>query len=40
LRELATAARWFDRTAFKENGEFGQSHQALLKALDKAEKFV
>jgi hypothetical protein len=40
LRELVTAARWVDRAAFKENGDFGQAHQALLKALDKAAQFV
>jgi hypothetical protein len=40
LRELAAAARWVDRTAFKENGDFGQAHQALLQALGKAGRFV
>ena len=40
LRELATAARWVDRAAFKEEEHFGQTHQALLKALDKAAQFV
>jgi hypothetical protein len=40
LRELATAARWVDRSAFKEEENFGQAHEALLKALDKAARFV
>lgn len=40
LRELATAARWVDRAAFKEEANFGQAHQALLNALDKAGRFV
>jgi hypothetical protein len=40
LKELATAARWVDRAAFKEEANFGQAHQALLKALDKASQFV
>lgn len=30
LRELATAARWVDRSAFKEEAGFAQAHQALL----------
>jgi hypothetical protein len=37
---LAAAARWVDRAAFDEKGNFGQAHQALLKALDKASQFV
>jgi hypothetical protein len=40
LRELATAARWVDRSAFGKEEGFGQAHQALLKALDKASAFV
>lgn len=40
LRELAGAARWVDRAAFKEEANFGPAHQALLKALDKAVNFV
>ena len=36
LRELATAARWVDRSAFEEGASFAQAHQALLKALEKA----
>jgi hypothetical protein len=40
LLDLATAARWVDRAAFKEEANFGQTHQALLKALDKAAQFV
>ena len=40
LKELATAARWVDRAAFKEEANFGQAHQALLAALDKAARFV
>jgi hypothetical protein len=40
MKELATAARWIDRAAFKEEANFGQAHQALLKALDKAARFV
>jgi hypothetical protein len=39
-RELVTAARWVDRAAFKEEANFEQAHQALLKALDKALRFV
>jgi hypothetical protein len=40
LRELAAAARWVDRSAFGKEEGFGQAHQALLKALDKASVFV
>ena len=40
LRELAAAARWVDRAAFQEQSNFGQAHQALLKALEKASAFV
>jgi hypothetical protein len=34
------AARWVDRSAFGKEDGFGQAHQALLKALDKAAVFV
>jgi hypothetical protein len=40
LRKLATAARWVDRSAFKEEAGFAQAHRALLKALEKAGRFV
>ena len=40
LKELAAAARWVDRSAFGKEEGFGQAHQALLKALDKASVFV
>jgi hypothetical protein len=40
LKELAAAARWVDRSAFGKEECFGQAHQALLKALDKASVFV
>jgi hypothetical protein len=40
LRELAAAARWVDRSAFGKEEGFGQAHQALLKALEKASSFV
>jgi hypothetical protein len=40
LRDLAAAARWVDRSAFGKEEGFGQAHQALLKALDKASQFV
>jgi predicted O-linked N-acetylglucosamine transferase (SPINDLY family) len=40
LRELATAARWVDRSAFGKEEGFAQAHQALLKALEKAGRFV
>jgi hypothetical protein len=40
LRELATAARWVDRSAFGKEEGFAQAHQALLKALEKAGNFV
>jgi hypothetical protein len=32
LCDLATAARWVDRSAFGKEEGFGQAHQALLKA--------
>jgi hypothetical protein len=40
LRDLATAARWVDRSAFGKEEAFGQAHQSLLRALDKASQFV
>jgi hypothetical protein len=40
LRELATAARWVDRSAFKQEAGFARAHEALLKALEKAERFA
>ena len=40
LRDLAAAARWVDRSAFGKEEGFGQAHQALLEALDKASQFV
>jgi hypothetical protein len=40
LKELVAAARWVDRSAFGKEEAFGQAHQALLKALDKASAFV
>jgi len=40
LRDLAAAARWVDRSAFGKEEGFGQAHQSLLKALDKAGQFV
>ncbi|SRR6266436_458910 len=40
LRDLAAAARWVDRSAFGKEEGFGQAHQALLKALNKASAFV
>ena len=40
LKEMAAAARWVDRSAFGKEVGFGQAHQALLKALDKASVFV
>jgi hypothetical protein len=39
IRDLA-AARWVDRSAFGKEEGFGQAHQAVLKALDKASAFV
>src|SRR5690242_10336671 len=33
LKELADAARRVDKAAFGHQGDFGQAHQALLKAL-------
>ena len=40
LRELATAARWVDRSAFGKEEGFAQAHQGILKALEKASDFV
>jgi hypothetical protein len=40
LRELATAARWVDRSAFGKEEGFAQAQQALLNALDRAGRFV
>jgi hypothetical protein len=40
LRNLAEAARWVDRAAFGKEPGFGQTHQALLKALEEAGRFV
>jgi hypothetical protein len=40
LRELAAAARWVDRSAFGKEEGFAQAHQALVKALEKANDFV
>jgi hypothetical protein len=30
----------FDKAAFGHQGDFGQAHQALLKALDRAADFI
>jgi hypothetical protein len=40
LPELAEAARRVDRSAFGKEPGFGQAHQALLKALDRAGQFI
>ncbi len=40
LEELADAARRVDKAAFGHQGDFGQAHQALLKALDRAADFI
>ena len=40
LEELADAARRVDKAAFGRQGDFGQAHQALLKALDRAADFI
>ena len=40
LRELAAAARRVDKAAFGHEGDFGQAHQALLKALDRVDDFI
>jgi hypothetical protein len=40
LRDLARVARWVDRSAFGQQTDFAQAHQALLIALEKAGRFV
>jgi hypothetical protein len=40
LAQLADAAKQVDRAAFGSTVDFGPAHQALLKALDRAEVFV
>jgi hypothetical protein len=40
LKELVDAARRVDKAAFGHQGDFGQAHQALLKALDRAADFI
>ena len=40
LKELADAARRVDKAAFGHQGDFGQAHQSLLKALERAGDFV
>jgi hypothetical protein len=40
LKDLAYAARRVDKAAFGHQGDFGQAHQALLKALDRAGDFI
>jgi len=40
LKDLADAARRVDKAAFGHQGDFGQAHQALLKALDRAADFI
>ena len=40
LKDLADAARRVDKAAFGHHGDFGQAHQALLKALDRAADFI
>lgn len=40
LRELAAAARWVDRSALEKRKVLGRPHQALLKALENAGRFV
>jgi len=40
LRDLVRAARWVDRSAFGQQSDFAQAHQALLIALEKAGRFV
>ena len=39
LKNLAAAAKRVDKAAFGHQGDFGQAHQALLKALDRAADF-
>ena len=40
LRDLADAARRVDKAAFGQQADFGPSHQALLKTLDRAADFI
>jgi hypothetical protein len=40
LKDLADAARRVDKAAFGQQAYFGPSHQALLKALDRAADFI
>lgn len=40
LRELAAAARSVDQAAFKTQADYAQPHQALIEALEKAERFA
>jgi len=40
LRDVVRAARWVDRSAFGQQSDFAQAHQALLIALEKAGRFV
>jgi hypothetical protein len=40
LRDLVKAARLVDRSAFGKESDFGQAHQALLKAMEQAGRFV
>ena len=40
LKDLAGAAKRVDKAAFGHQGDFGQAHQALLKALDRAADFI
>jgi uncharacterized protein YukE len=40
LAQLADAARHVDKAAFGSTADFGPAHQALLKALDRAEALL
>ena len=40
LRDLADAAKRVDKAAFGQQADFGPSHQALLKALDRVADFI
>jgi len=40
LKALADAARRVDKAAFGQQADFGPSHQALLKALERAADFI
>jgi hypothetical protein len=40
LKALADAARRVDKAAFGQEADFGPSHQALLRALDRAADFI